>query len=139
MIPAWLTLKSLKLGIIGAIILAIFSAGWYVKGRLTINKIVTLERNYDLCYENLRRSNANWLGLKDAVEETNAEVIKQNIEYNARVIKIQAEGRDAIRRLNASHDEAIADSLAESDRLRLLMEVLPASEACDLAMREIVQ
>ena len=146
MIPLWLTPKLIKAGLLGGIVMSIFFTGFYVRGKMSAAKIVklkaeivTLSSNYDLCYDNLRRSNANWLSLKDTVEETNAEVIKQGEEYNARVIELRRLNRAAISRLNASHDEAIADSIAEGNRLRLLMEVLTTSEACHLAMEEIVK
>ena len=146
MIPIWLTPKVIKGGILGIIVMSIFFTGFYVRGKMSSAKIVklkteivTLSSNYDLCYDNLQRSETNWLELKDIVTKTNAEVIKQGEEYNARVIELRRLNRAAISRLNTAHDEAIADSVAESNRLRSLMEVLTASEACDLAMREIVR
>ena len=146
MIPAWLTLKSLKLGAIGLIILAIFSAGWYTKGKLVEHKIIklktekaVLESNYDLCYDNLRRSNANWLGLKDEVEKNNLEVIKQAEEYNLKVIELRELNREAINHINATHSEAINDMLAEASALRERMHTMSQAEACHEAMLEIVR
>ena len=146
MIPLWLTPKVIKGSILGIIVMSIFFTGFYTRGKLSAAKIVrlkteiaTLNSNYDLCYENLRRSNANWLGLKDAVEETNAEVIRMGEEYNLKVIELKKLNYEAINRANASYDAEITSMIAETDRLRRVMQSMSNAEACHLAMTEIVK
>ena len=145
-IPLWLTPKVIKGGLLGAIVMLIFFTGFYTRGKLSAAKIVrlkteiaTLDSNYDLCYENLRRSNANWLGLKDAVEKTNAEVIKQGEEYNLKVIELKKLNDEAINRANASYNDEITSMIAETDRLRRVMQTMSNAEACHHAMEEIVK
>ncbi|KKN78999.1 hypothetical protein LCGC14_0344750 [marine sediment metagenome] len=146
MMPLWLTPKLIKSSILTIIVMSIFFTGFYVRGKLSIAKIVklkteiaTLNSNYDLCYESLQRSNSNWLGLRDTVDRTNAEVIKQGEEYKARVIQLRAMGRAAISQLNTLHNTAMRDMADEANDLRERMAELSASEACHLAMEEIVK
>jgi hypothetical protein len=126
--------------------MSIFFTGFYVRGKMSAAKIVklkaeivTLSSNYDLCYENLQRSKTNWFSLKSAVEETNEEVIKQGEQYKLKVIQLKELNRAAIIRLNTAHDEAISSMVTEATALRELMQELSASEACHLAMEEIVK
>jgi len=146
MIPLWLTPKVIKGGLLGIVVMTIFFTGFYIRGKLDNNRITKLQvalkvskSNYDLCYENLQRSNDNWLELTGVVEETNAEVIRQGEEYKARVIQLRAMNREALMHLTASHNEAMRDMVAEANSLRELMQELSASEACHLAMEEIVK
>ena len=145
-IPIWLTPKVIKGSILGIIVMSIFFAGFYTRGKLSAAKIVrlkteiaTLDSNYDLCFENLQRSNANWLGLKDAVEQTNLEVERMNDEYNLKVVELRRLNDEAINRANASYDAEISSMIAETDRLRGVMASMSQSEACHHAMTEIVQ
>ena len=146
MIPLWLTPKVIKGSILGIIVMSIFFTGFYARGKLSAAKIVrlkteiaTLNSNYDLCWESLQRSNDNLLGLKDAVDKTNLEVIRQGEEYNARVIELKKLSDEAINRANASYDAEISSMIAETDRLRRVMQTMSSAEACHLAMTEIVK
>ena len=146
MIPLWLTPKVIKGSILGIIIMSIFFAGFYTRGKLSAAKIVrlkteiaTLDSNYDLCYENLQRSNANWLELKDIVKQANLEVTRMNEEYNLKVVQLREVNRAAISHLNASHEEAMTDMLAEANELREAMASMSQSEACHHAILEIVK
>ena len=145
-IPLWLTPRLIKGSILGIIIMSIFFAGFYTRGKMSAAKIVklkseivTLSSNYDLCYDSLQRSNSNWLSLKDAVEETNAEVIKQGEEYNLKVIQLREMNRAAISQLNALHDASIQSMITEANELRERMATMSAAEACHMAMEEIVK
>jgi hypothetical protein len=146
MIPLWLTPKVIKGGLLGAIIMLIFFTGFYARGKLDANKIarakakvVTIQHNYDLSMENLDRCLVNYDELRQIVSDNNKEVVRMNKEYEDRVLQLQQIGREAISRVNATHDEAIADMVAEASQLRQLMAELSQSEACHLAMLEIVK
>ena len=146
MIPLWLTPKVIKGSILGIIIMSIFFTGFYARGKLDAGKIarakakvVTIQHNYDLSLANLERCLGNYDGLRTIVEETNAEVIKMNEEYNLKVIQLRDINRAAIANATASHDEAIDDMIAEANELREVMHTLSQSEACHLAMMEIVK
>ena len=46
---------------------------------------------------------------------------------------------EVINRVNASHDAAIANMVVEADQLREVLATMSVTEACDEAMRAIVQ
>ena len=146
MLPIWLTPKLMKLGALGAIILAIFLAGFFTKGKLTAAKIErmrvkvqTVEYNYDLCLTDVERAIENYTTLKTTSERANAEVEALNAAHQERVRQMRLAGRAAINQLNALHDEAIRDMITETDDLRGRMAAMSAAEACNLAMQEIVK
>jgi hypothetical protein len=62
-----------------------------------------------------------------------------NDEYELKVVELEGVNHAAIRRVNASHDAAMGDMVAEASQLRELMASLSQSEACHLAMLEIVK
>ena len=145
-IPLWLTPKLMKYGIIGAIFLAIFFMGFSCKGKLDADKIQrmktkvqTIEGNYDMCLADVERSQQNYEVLRTAIEKASAEALAANAAYQERVEQMRAAGRAAINQLNALHDEAMDDMVAETSQLRELMTTLSADESCNLAMREIVK
>jgi len=132
--------------VLTAVFLCIFMAGWKAKTHFVEAEILslktdieTLNDNYELCYDNLRRSNANWLGLKDSVEATNEEVRKLNDEYNLKVVQLRELNRAAIDHVNATHAEAMGDMVEEANALRERMATMTAAEACHEAMLEIVK
>jgi hypothetical protein len=146
MLPIWLTPKLMKLGALGAIILAIFLAGFSCKGKLDAAKIQrmkakvqTIESNYDLCLADVERSQENYLVLRTAVETASAEAIAANEQYRERMDQIKASNRAAIRQLNSLHRAAISGMVVEADQLREVMATMSAAEACNLAMLEIVK
>ena len=145
-LPIWLTPKLMKLGALGALILAIFFMGFSCKGKLTAakidrmkSKVQTVEHNYDLCLTDVERAVENYVTLKTTIERANAEVEALNAAHQERVLQLRAAGRAAISQLNASHNEAMNDMVAETYELRERMATMSADEACNLAMREIVK
>lgn len=150
LIPTIIKLAKNPMVIKGLVLVAVFScifgAGCRAQRAMDDKKILSLKTdievlndNYELCYDNLRRSNSNWLGLKDAVEATNEEVRKQSEEYNAKVVQLREMNRAAISHLTATHTETMRDMVVEANALRERMATMTAAEACHEAMLEMVK
>ena len=146
MLPLWLTPQIIKGGILATIIGVIFFAGWGCKGKLDAgkiqsmkNKVQTIESNYDLCLADVERSQQNYEVLRVAIETASGEALAANEQYRLRMNQIKESNRAAIRQLNTLHNEAMGDMIVEADQLREVMATMSASEACNLAMVEIVK
>ena len=124
----------------------IFFTGFYARGKLDAGritkykaKIIKVESNYNLSMQNLERCLVNYDELRQIVSDTNKEVVRMNDEYKLKVVELEQLNDAVISRVNASHDAAIDDMVAEANRLRELMQELSQSESCHLAMLEIVK
>ena len=130
----------------GSLIGVIFFAGWGCKGKLDAgkiqsmkNKVQTIESNYDLCLADVERSQQNYEVLRVAIETASAEALAANEQYRLRMNQIKESNRAAIRQLNTLHNAAMGDMIVEANQLREVMSTMSASEACNLAMVEIVR
>ena len=138
-IPLWLTPQVIKGGIVGAIVLSIFFAGFFFKGKLDAAKIQRMKAKVTATAADRDRCLSNYDGLAEAVALANADIEKQNEEYNLMVVQLREMNSAAISHLNALHDESITGMIAEANQLREAMAEMSAEEACHAAMLEIVK
>lgn len=146
MIQLWLAKNAVNLGIVGAIVLAIFFSGFYVKGKMVKRKIeklnVELENttyNYNQALESNERCVAGLGSLESAI-----------VEGNKAIEKLAKDSQAALDRANRMHQIALdnerrqnaaAMAQAQDDYLALQEKwsALSAPAACHEAWLEVVQ
>jgi len=129
----------IKLGVFGACIALIFGAGCRVQKQMDKAKIQRLKADIVRSVGIIDTFQANVDTLDMAIRNQNAANIKLGKEHDEKVSSINTAHNKAITRLNAANSDAIRGAEEEAAALRERMVGLSAGEACDEAMRSIVQ
>ena len=122
----------IKLGVFGACIALIFGAGCRVQKQMDKANYSRAVGIIDTCQE-------NEVTLEQAIKDQNEATIELGRQHDEKVSSINARHNNAIARLNAANSAAIRGAEEEAAELRQRMVGLSVGEACDTAMRSIVQ
>lgn len=128
----------IKAGAIGAVVLAIFFAGWHVKGKMVASKVSSLEDTIRSLEGDNKRLKDGVVSLEQAIENQNR-AIEEMFSRNAKDIeRIRAESLLAIQREREYARERLSEISAQNRELLQKMENMTWAEACHTAWLEVV-
>lgn len=137
MIP--ITPGMIKGGAVVMLLSAVFIGGCRVQKQMDKAKIQKLKANYSRAIDIIDTFQDNQDALEQAVEGHNEATAKLGREHDEKVSDINTAHDKAIARLSAASSDAIRTAEDEAAALRASMVGLSLGEACDTAMRSIVQ
>ena len=118
---------------------AVFIGGCRVQKQMDKAKIQRLKADYSRAVGIIDTFQDNVDTLDMAIKEQNAAITELGKETRQKIESINTAHRAAIVSLNAASSNAIRTAEDEAAELRERMVGLSAGEACDTAMRSIVQ
>ena len=129
----------IKGGAVTLLLSAVFFSGCRVQKQMDKAKIQKLKANYTRAIEIIDTFQDNVDTLNMAIKEQNEATAELGRQHDEKVSSINARHNDAIARLNAANNETIRAAEDEAAALRERMVGLSVGEACDEAIRSIVQ
>ncbi|MCK5020713.1 MAG: hypothetical protein KAS32_27075 [Candidatus Peribacteraceae bacterium] len=118
---------------------AVFTGGCRVQKQMDKAKIQRIKADYTRAVGIIDTLQDNVDVLDTARKVQNEATAKLGRQHDEKVSNINTAHHAAITRLNAANDEAIRTAEEEAAALRQRMVGLSVGEACDTAMRSIVQ
>ena len=118
---------------------AIFFSGCRVQKQMDKAKIQKLKANYSRAINIIDTFQDNVDTLDMAIKDQNAAITELGEETERKINSINTAHDAAITHLNAANSDAIREAGDEAAALRRRMVGLSVGEACDEAMRSIVQ
>lgn len=146
MIPLWLTPKVIKGSIIGLIVIAIFSFGFWTSHKLDAGKIERLKADYQTLSDNNRQCLDQNTRAAQSIDELEAAITSQNESFTKlaaesaeALAKQRLKSRLALEAYQKASSESEAKLEAEKQDLLKRMELMTACESCNEAWLEVVQ
>lgn len=128
------------------LILALFFAGWYTKGKIVEARIQTLkheyaliEANYNSAVEIIDTCQENFAVLEAALKEQNEAFNKLQEDSERRVAQAEEMRRIALANAAKAHENAMSELHDDYVRLYGEWSLLTASDACHEAWVEITK
>ena len=146
MIQAWLAKNAVKLGIVGVIMALIFSAGFYVKGKLDDSKIIRLKNQVSVLENNYKHAltqNKTCLENEEAllleIKKQNNAIDALNRQYVVEKERLHAHYRRLLKDEGVRVGEIQEQYMGALEAFKARISVLSESEACHEAWDSLLE